>query len=595
MAKAKATRRRATSTSSKPSSSSTKQERELAERFWEHLSKLSPPEQRQFLARELYPAKWWEVPCSIEEFVTSPDYLNMGGQVWPSIREELAEVFEPDADGDFRYNEVVLLKAIGAGKSMTSSIIFAYLVYWVLCLRDPQSYFGLAAGSKIAFLNIAPSAQKAKDIVFHEVKTRVENSPWFSRYYPPDPRVKSKLLFDHVEEDDAGRSLGGPATGRKNVAIIPGNSSRNAAIGYNVFGGVIDEAAFFETMENIGKVSTERTDVLYDAIQRRIFSRFGKRGMLVMISSPQYADDFIEKKHEEGKTNPRLYAVRKALWDAKPRGTYSSEVFRFEAEVEGVKRTLLIPTDFKAEFAKNPHKALRDLAALPSLALNPYMGAGAVDEVAEGSKLKSPVVRESEMGLPLEFAPWFKPTRFQRAIHIDLAKTRDACGFAMGYWDSERQRAVFELLVQIRTSREKPLDFQAVRDLVLHLRAMGFSFYRVSYDNFQSVDSIQLLQRKGIEAEHLSVDTSLEPYDTLLGFVNSGEADFYPHPVLTRELKRLELVNGKKVDHPPHGTKDLADAVAGVAYWVGHMRAGVGQPQQKVIINKGGRMAYGRL
>ena len=32
------------------------------------------------------------------------------------------------------------------------------------------------------------------------------------------------------------------------------------------------------------------------------------------------------------------------------------------------------------------------------------------------------------------------------------------------------------------------------------------------------------------------------------------------------ELRRLELVKGKKVDHPQGGSKDLADAVAGSVF-----------------------------
>ena len=30
----------------------------------------------------------------------------------------------------------------------------------------------------------------------------------------------------------------------------------------------------------------------------------------------------------------------------------------------------------------------------------------------------------------------------------------------------------------------------------------------------------------------------------------------------------MELVKGKKVDHPPGGSKDVCDAVAGVCYWI---------------------------
>jgi hypothetical protein len=37
---------------------------------------------------------------------------------------------------------------------------------------------------------------------------------------------------------------------------------------------------------------------------------------------------------------------------------------------------------------------------------------------------------------------------------------------------------------------------------------------------------------------------------------------------MKKELKRLELVNGEKVDHPPDFSKDCADAVCGVFYTI---------------------------
>lgn len=562
-----------------------------AERFSALLNGLSKPELRQLLAREhpSYADDWWEVPAPIDEFVKDPAYLNMDGQVWESVLHELREIFRQE-DGRLIYTEAALVKAIGAGKSFTSSIFFAYLAYRTLCLKSPQKYYKLAAGSKIAFINLAPSAAKARDVVFNEVQARVGYSPWFRTYYPPDPRVTTKLVFDHVLEDEKGKPLEA-YKGQKNLAIIPGNSSRNMAIGYNVLGGIIDEAAFFETMQNIGKGTTERTDALYDAVQSRIFSRFGEgAGLLMMISSPQYADDFIEKKAAEARVNPRIYSNRQALWEAKPEGTYSEETFEHEVEVGEQKIVLHIPIDFQDKFIRNPQKSERDLAAVPSLALNPFMDKVAVDRVVAHSLRRHPVKRETPMGFPLEFEPWFKDEGFACAVHIDLAKSRDACGFCMGWWDYKAGRAVFPLILQLRTSKRNQLDYEKVRGLVITLRQRGFSIRRVSYDNFQSVDSVQLLTKAGFEVEELSVDRSLEPYDTLQSFTNTGDADYYKHDVLVRELKRLELVNGVKVDHPPHGSKDVADAVAGVAYWLGQFRAEYQKPGHRIkISNRGPR------
>ena len=48
--------------------------------------------------------------------------------------------------------------------------------------------------------------------------------------------------------------------------------------------------------------------------------------------------------------------------------------------------------------------------------------------------------------------------------------------------------------------------------------------------------------------------------------INTDQLAYYPHPVLVREAKALELKNGRKVDHPPNGSKDVVDAVAGAVY-----------------------------
>jgi len=301
----------------------------------------------------------------------------------------------------------------------------------------------------------------------------------------------------------------------------------------------------------------------------------------------------MERKFQEAGRNPRIYANRCSLWKAKRLGTYSNKTFKVKTEFYGEEITLTIPVDFRYEFKKNQHKALRDLAAIPSLAVNPYMDGMSVLDVVAGSTRSHPVARESKMGYPLDWQHWWKPVKFPVAIHVDLSKSRDACGLAVGWWDGDARKATWGLIHQIRTSVKDNLDYSKVRQIILDMRLAGWKIHVVSYDNFQSVDSRQILEKKGLRLEYLSCDKTLEPYDTLQAFINQGEADFYDHPVLVRELKRLELVNGMRVDHPPHGSKDVADAVAGVAYWIGQMRSEFGSAKQRVIANIKGRARTG--
>ena len=100
------------------------------------------------------------------------------------------------------------------------------------------------------------------------------------------------------------------------------------------------------------------------------------------------------------------------------------------------------------------------------------------------------------------------------------------------------------------------------------MRDRGFPIAQVSYDGWQSIDSIQILNQQNITAELLSVDRTIEPHETLKSCIQDNRINYYPHQVFFDEIQGLELVKGEKIDHPPKGSKDVADAVAGVAFWI---------------------------
>lgn len=67
-----------------------------------------------------------------------------------------------------------------------------------------------------------------------------------------------------------------------------------------------------------------------------------------------------------------------------------------------------------------------------------------------------------------------------------------------------------------------------------------------------------------------SVDRSPQGYRDLLEAVNEGRVVMPRYAILRRELAQLEFVEpGRAPDHPIRGSKDVADALAGV---VGYRR-----------------------
>jgi len=218
-----------------------------------------------------------------------------------------------------------------------------------------------------------------------------------------------------------------------------------------------------------------------------------------------------------------------------------------------------IPTRYQYDFEKNAERAWRDFGAVPSAVIEPYFRQFGLVKGCVDPSLRDPVLPDGRL------APWFRgDSRRRYFLHIDLALVRDACGVAMAHRVDDV--VTVDLIHRITGSREREIDIGEVRSLVLELHARGFKIGKVTYDQFQSASSIQELRKRGIESDTLSVDSTLGPYETLKELAYSGRLRFYQHDVFLNELQRLELVEGRKVDHAPRGSKDCADAVAGAVF-----------------------------
>ena len=69
-----------------------------------------------------------------------------------------------------------------------ASIALPYMAHWVLCLKDPQGYYNLLPGSRIAFMQMSTSEQQAREVIFGDIDARFKNSPCFNKHYPRDPK-----------------------------------------------------------------------------------------------------------------------------------------------------------------------------------------------------------------------------------------------------------------------------------------------------------------------------------------------------------------------------------------------------------------------
>ena len=476
-------------------------------------------------------SQYEECPVDIKTFIESKDYLNAIGECWDTIKNDLSELFVgyDNPNMEWMYNEAVFDEGIGSGKSYKASLIITYLVYRTLILKNPQEFLGLAKDSAIYFINMSVRSEQAKKIVFGEIVARVMNSPWFKdKGYLPNTNIKSELQFP------------------KSINVIPGNSRETFPLGFNLLGGVMDEAAYYTETD-----THDTAEEIYNALYNRIRKRFGNKGMLVMISSPRYVDDFIENKMKEAETSPKIFHKRRATFDAQPASKYSG--VKFEVD------NLVIPIEDKEMYIRNPDRYKRDIMAIPSLVLEPYFKQYVLVEQIVDIRLTNPIVGK------MQFADWFwGNVSKQYYMHIDLSLVSDSTGIALCH--NEGDLIIIDLALCIDPPEKGEIDLAEIRNLVVELKNRKFSLQKVTYDQFQSASSIQELNKLGITSEQLSVDKDLAPYETLKELVYLGKIKTYANERLLKELQRLELIEGKKVNHPPKGSKDIADAVCGAVY-----------------------------
>ncbi len=579
---------------------SSPQERAAGLAFFQHLQRhhLNPLSEIQRLAED---PEWDRTPVSVVEFVEATDYLNLKGQVWPRLLEDLERFFH---GGD--YTEAVLRGALGWGKTTWAELAELYMVYQVSCLRNPQRTYGLIEGSTIAFANISVTVTQAKRVIWKRLRAKLRSSPYFRDVFPSNPYVTSELRFP------------------KDVWVAPMGSLESHVIGLDIFGAVIDESNFLPVVED-SKHSHDGQPydaavTLYNALSRRQHTRFMELGNLpgkiIVVSASQYPDDFTERKAQEAEIDPRIFSLRYAVWETKPRGKFLPGSFRVEVgdnvhasrilpdgESPRLGNEVLdgVPEDFRSDFEKDADGATRDLGGRAKVSVSAFLRRRETIEIAIDPSREHPfpveqLVGTSDFPLIVErlcargengggWRPRWHPNA-ARTAHVDLAATGDGIGVAVGC--SPWNKAVLRYDPDSGAMREETCPFlwydlllriippggasemqiaEVRRGLLVPLQALGFRFVRITYDQWQSKESCQWWNAHGVPSEVLSVDKDTAAHDALKSALYDERVSMYRSEILRTELLGLRVdVKRRKVDHLPRSSKDLADAAAGVAH-----------------------------
>jgi hypothetical protein len=568
--------------------------------------------------------EWRETPVDMRTFVFDEYYL---GKTCDGLYEvhfrDMQELF--DRGG---YHEAIWTGAIGTGKSFSASIGMCRILYELSIMVDPHGAFKIARNSPIHLVCFSVTEDLAVKVAFDNIIEKIQASPYFNEKFP-FKKGKKEFKFPKKISLAARATTDTSALGMNVIAAFldegnflpkPGKAMKAAGEkdkGEKIYNQL--KRRMKSRFERRGKLpgmmfvvsSKMRTDDFTDKLIRK-----SKGDRTVFVRDYSLWD-----------VKPENYSKIR-FWVFIGNETLPSKVLE-PAELEEYQRitrenddTVLIdvPEDFRVDFERDLEASIRDIAGISTVNVTPF--------IQRRDRIKAAADYGEKHGLfhpfsVLDYTPgrqkgeflWSRMTEWvqrptveggyetlerpilnpeaPRHIHIDPSLTGDATGFVMahiaGYKEvvrrDDQKREFAELapvfVVDIAMGILPPLGDEIllgdVRALVYQLQDHGYPIVFLSQDGHQSADTLQQMPQRGIAADRVSVDIKPDAYEALKTALYEGRVIYYNNPRLLRELAHLEKnhMTGK-VDHPPQGSKDVADALAGVVFTLSQK-----QPQRR--------------
>ncbi len=522
-----------------------------------------------------------EIPVDAKTFVEGEAFLGQPplSQVQYDIVEAMSQIYKLEDLVDLlgeeegrRYykkytkNEVILQLGKGSGKDFTSTVACSYIVYKLLCLKDPARYFGKPSGDAIDIINVAINAQQAKNVFFKGFKSKIERSPWFAGKF--NAKAES-IEFDHA------------------ITVYSGHSERESHEGLNLLLAVLDEISGFAQEIGTGNDQGKTADNIYKAFRASVDSRFPDLGKVALLSFPRYPGDFISTRYDaviaekEVVTKHHKFIMNEDLpedaagnsleieWDEDTIISYKFPgMFALKRPTWVVNPTRKID-DFKLAFYTDIGDAMQRFACVPTFASDAFF--------KQQEKVRACMTIRNPIDSSKRFDPSFVPDPDKKYfVHADLAQRHDKCAVAIAHvekWVSVQVMKDYEQVVPMvvvdavvywEPKIEGPVNLSEVKQWIQNLRRQGFDVGMVSFDRWQSFDIQNELKSVGIRTETVSV--AKKHYEDMAMLMYEERLALPAIELLFEELTELKIMKGNRVDHPRKSSKDLADAVCGAIF-----------------------------
>ena len=537
---------------------------------------------------DIWLADYKEIPVDIDTFINDSTYLgatNRNGQaVYPFWRKELHNVF----DAGNKYYEWILTGATRIGKSSTGITGTAYMLYRLMCLRDPQRFFNKKEVSEFSILFFNITKDLARGVAYREFNDTLKEVPWFMAHG----------TVSDSEENFYYKPEGGKIT-------IDYGSDASHGLGKQVFVAFMDEINFSQAgIKDVNKAKARMKNT-YNTVAARVKGTFKHGGevfgKIFGVSSKRSDSDFMEDYVQEqlaAGAGDHMYISDAPQWEVLPPDTFSKEKFYIavgdrhhrgfvipenqthEAAINDLKsqgyKILTPPMDMRSDFVADFEVALRDLAGIAVPGAMSYITQETITRCISTTR-HNPFYQDIlEIGVhdPYSIEEFFhmdeitpEIKRMRMYIHLDLALNTDRAGISgcgvigrKDIVDNEINKMVslpvigHAFTVAIQAPRGDKIPYDKILRFIIWLRKQGFHIEIVSRDQFQSEYMGQLLDQNGFTEEKISLDRTPDGYTALRSMLDEQRIDMLDIKLLQDELIHLQRdsISGK-IDHPVGG------------------------------------------
>lgn len=545
----------------------------------------------------------------IEKWISDPYYCGKDcvDKLYPFWKELICDIFR---NGKQNYNQIVLTGGIGTGKSTAGLYIILRKLYELSCYENVAGLFGLMSNTMTAFLYFSLTKYQAERSGFSQLRSIVDNIPYFKEYFRRNQYKNSTLDFP------------------ERIRVFYGSSTSDC-IGLNMISAIIDEANFFGDSSG-SEVDLGAVEELYNAVLSRTSSRFTSNGvnnsLNLVISSSTFKTSMTQKLYEKSLTDSSIKYARARLWDIKPKGTYKDETFfvfagndKFDpfiidstsdlsvklgisldpsltikeaiAKLSQEYRNLIdeVPIDFYPNYSNNVIQALQDFSGMSVSSTGKLFSSrstfeSCIDDSIPTLFTKHEFTVETNNDNVSNCIQYylngieFPHKECARYLHIDIGVSNDAYGLACCYKNGtklvdgvEVPEYYYDFVLRIvPPPPPKRVSISRCHEFIKYMRdVLGLHIGLVTFDQFQSMASRQYLEENGIPVKYQSVDKTDTQYLYFVDSLYKGNVHFNNDfaEMIHKELFNLIWFRSKrKIDHPKSSSKDICDGVVGALY-----------------------------